>query len=432
MSLDFFVNSIEGGYLKNPNDSYREFQQDLINELFDNTTAKYTIKEQDGIGTSTYHDIEVWLDYIVGMTSSGVKNGIDFTQIMFQELDHQIIQGRYYIFDNNYHISYFDNRYDGVERSIAVRRCNNVMKMVDPRDGSIFSIPCVIDYDMSSPSQQVSRYIITPNNHASVIVQGNNDTLELFKLNTRFMFSGRPFKLLAYQNALLYDENLQKPTILYLDLYLDEIHAQDDIENNLAYNGEYNYTIEIDSTDMGLTKGDSGQLTATILLDGVETNGNVIWSSSNEMAVVVKDDGRYYLTGDVGDSAIITATLGNNALVQSSITISIVNEQSINANIVIDPMFDKIRQYETITFSVKAMYGDMLIDSPTSVVISLAEDGMLLSNDYLTITQLENQWEIQSNAIIQTPQILYITIENDEPMFTITQQFPLKLTSMFG
>lgn len=432
MSLDFFVNSIEGGYLKNPNDSYREFQQDLINELFDNTTAKYTIKEQDGIGTSTYHDIEVWLDYIVGMTSSDVKNGIDFTQIMFQELDHPIIQGRYYIFDNNYHIAYFDNRYDGVEKSIAVRKCNNIMRITDPRDGSIFSIPCVIDYDMSSPSQQVSRYIITPNNHASVIVQANDDTLELFKLNTRFIFGGRPFKLLAYQNALLYDENLQKPTILYLDLYLDEIHPQDDIENNLAYNGEYNYTIEIDSTDMELTKGASGKLTSTILLDGVEVDRDVKWSSSNEMVIVVKDDGRYYLTGDVGESAIITANLGNNTNVQSSITISIVEEQSITPNIIFEPMFDKIRQYETINFSVKVMYGDTMIDNLTNVSISLSENEILLSNDYLIMSHIEEQWSIQSKSITLESQILYITIENDDPMFHITQQFSLKLTSMFG
>ena len=277
VSLPYFENALSGGCLQEPREYFRDLQQAAIDGLFDCTSAKYTVQEQDAIGASTYHDIDVWLDYIVGTTSTGIKNGIDFTQLMFQDIDHETIQGLYYIFDNNYHISYFYNRYDGLEKALAVRRCNNAMRIVDPENGSIFSIPCVIDYDMTSPNQQVSSYIITPNNHAVVMVQGNADTLRLFKLNTRYMFNGRPFKLLAYQNALLYDLDYQQPTLLYLDLYLDELHEQDDIENNLAYNGEYDYTIQIDADDMELTTGATGTLGATVLLNGTETKKNVVW-----------------------------------------------------------------------------------------------------------------------------------------------------------
>src|SRR5699024_8365125 len=113
---------------------------------------KYTVQEQDAMGASTYHNVDVWLDYIVGTTSSGVKNGWDFTQLMFRDIDHPVFQGLYYIFDDNYHISYFYNKHDGLEKALAVRRCNNFMRIIDPENGSIFSIPCVIDYDMTSPS----------------------------------------------------------------------------------------------------------------------------------------------------------------------------------------------------------------------------------------------------------------------------------------
>jgi hypothetical protein len=108
--------------------------------------------------------------------------------------------------------------------------------MIDPKDGSIFSIPCCVDYDMSAPSLQVSRYINTPNNHAVVIVQGNSDTIRLFKTNTRFLLSGRPFKLLGYQNAVEYDLSNTNDTLLYLDLFLDEIHAGDNFELGIADN----------------------------------------------------------------------------------------------------------------------------------------------------------------------------------------------------
>ena len=431
MSLPYFENALNGGYIQSPNDYFRDLQQAAIDNLFDCTSARYTVQEQDAIGASTYHDIDVWLDYIVGTTSSGIKNGIDFTQLMFQDIDHETIQGLYYIFDNNYHISYFYNRYDGLEKSLAVRKCNNAMKIIDPENGSIFSIPCVIDYDMTSPSQQVSSYIITPNNHAIVMVQGNADTLRLFKLNTRYMFNGRPFKLLAYQNALLYDLQNQTPTLLYLDLYLDELHDKDDVANGLAYNGEYNYSVQIDADDMELTNGETGILTTTVVLNGEEVNGSVVWSSSDTNVVRIDSAGQYTVVGTSGSSAVITATLQGNTAVTSTITIQVVDVQSVQPLVVLNPTFSKIRQYESINFIVEVMYGSTMV-VPDNVIVSLSQDSQVLTNQYLTITKSESQYEITANAIAQNPQVLYITVQNTTPSFQTTEQFTLNVVSMFG
>ena len=431
MSLPYFENVLNGGYIQSPNDYFRDLQQAAIDNLFDCTSAKYTVQEQDAIGASTYHDIDVWLDYIVGTTSSGVKNGNDFTQLMFRDIGHETIQGLYYIFDNNYHISYFYNKYDGLEKALAVRRCNNAMRIVDPENGSVFSIPCVIDYDMTSPSQQVSSYIITPNNHATVMVQGNTDTLRLFKLNTRYMFNGRPFKLLAYQNAILYDLQNQTPTLLYLDLYLDELHDKDDIENNLAYNGDYDYTIQIDADDMELTNGSTGVLTTTVTLNGVEAERNVLWESSNPEVVTINIGGQYQVVGDSGTSATITAILDGNTNVASSIAIQVVDEQVVQPLVTINPTFNKIRQYESITFSVEAVYGSVVV-MPETIQISLAQENQVLSNQYLTITQSGSQYIITANAIAPDPQILYVTVQNNSPSFQTIQQFTLNVVSMLG
>lgn len=431
MSLSYFENALDSGYLQSPNDYFRDLQQAAVDGLFDCTSAKYTVKEQDDIGSPTYHDIDVWLDYIVGTTSSGVKQGTDFTQLMFRDIDHHIVQGLYYIFEDNYHISYFYNRHDGLEKSVAVRRCNNAMRIVDPENGAIFSIPCVIDYDMTSPSQQVSSYIITPNNHAVVMVQGNADTLRLFKLNTRYMFNGRPFKLLAYQNAIWYDLQNEEPTLLYLDLYLDELHDKDDIANGLAYNGEYDYAIQIDADDMELTNGSTGTLAATVTLNGTEVSGNVAWSSSNTAVVTIDSSGQYQVVGDSGTSVTITATLEGNSSIISSISIQVVDEQSIQPLVTINPLFGKIRQYESITFTVEAMYGSGLV-TPDTVQVSLVQGSQVLSNQYLTITQLGSQYTITANTIPTEPQTLYITVQNTEPSFQTTQQFTLNVVSMLG
>lgn len=429
--LPYFENSLNSGYLQNPNDYFKDLQQAAIDGLFDCTSAKYTVQEQDAIGASTYHDIDVWLDYIVGTTSSGVKQGADFTQLMFRDIEHPVVQGLYYIFDDNYHISYFYNKYDGLEKALAVRRCNNAMRIIDPENGAIFSIPCVIDYDMTSPSQQVSSYIITPNNHAAVMVQGNADTLRLFKLNTRYMFNGRPFKLLAYQNAILYNLQNQVPTLLYLDLYLDELHDKDDIENGIAYNGEYDYAIQIDADDMGLTNGSFGTLTATVTLNGIEVDSNVVWASSNASVVTIDSSGQYRVVGGSGTSATVTATLEGNPIVTSSITIQVVDEQSIQPLVTINPLFSKIRQYESITFEVEVMYGSNLV-TPDIIQVSLVQGNQVLSNQYLTITQLGSQYTITANAIPTAPQTLYVTVQNTSPSFQTTQQFTLNVVSMFG
>lgn len=431
MSLPYFENALSGEYLQTPNDYFRDLQQAAVDNLFDCTSAKYTIQEQDAIGSSTYHNVDVWLDYIVGTTSSGVKNGNDFTQLMFRDIDHFTIQGLYYIFDDNYHISYFYNKYDGLEKALAVRRCNNVMRIVDPENGSVFSIPCVIDYDMTSPSQQVSSYILTPNNHATVMVQGNSDTLRLFKLNTRYMFNGRSFKLLAYQNAILYDLQNQTPTLLYLDLYLDELHDKDDVENELAYNGEYDYTIQIDANNMELINGSMGALTATVTLNGSEIDGNVVWSSSDASVVTIDSNGQYQVVGDSGTSATITAMLGGNTNLTSTITIQVVEAQSVQPLVTLNPLFGKIRQYESIAFVVEVVYGSTVI-TPESVQVSLTQGSQVLSNQYLTITQSESQYTITANAIATEPQILYVTVQNTSPSFQVTEQFTLNVVSMLG
>jgi hypothetical protein len=431
VSLPYFENALSGGYLQTPNDYFRDLQQAAIDNLFDCTSARYTVQEQDAIGASTYHDIDVWLDYIVGTTSSGVKQGADFTQLMFRDIEHPVFQGLYYIFDDNYHISYFYNRYDGLEKALAVRRCNNAMRIVDPDNGSIFSIPCVIDYDMTSPSQQVSSYIITPNNHAVVMVQGNKDTLRLFKLNTRYIFNGRPFKLLAYQNALLQDLSNQNPTLLYLDLYLDEIHDKDDIENGLAYNGEYIYNIQIDADNMELSNGVKGNLSATITLNGEEVKRNVLWASSNEDAVLINVAGGYTIIGSSGSSTTITATLDGNPNVSSTITIQVVDSQVVKPLILINPAFNKIRQFESIDFSIEVMYGSTLL-VPQNITLSLSETGQVLSNQYLTITQSGSRYIITANTVATTPQILYVSVQNASPDFQITAQFTLNVVSMLG
>lgn len=427
----FIQLDIDSGMLNQPNEKYRELQQAYIDQEWDNTTSRYVVKEQIGFGASIYNDIEVWIDYVVGLGSRGTTNGDDFKRLIFQSIDHEIKRGLYYQFDGNYWITYFTDAYNSIVKDCGVRRCNNVMRIIDPENGSIFSIPCVIDYDMTSPSQQVSSYIITPNNHATVMVQGNADTLRLFKLNTRYIFGGRPFKLLAYQNALIDESISPNPTLLYLDLYLDELHANDSIENQLADNGVYQYSIEIDSANMELTTGTTGTLGASIALNGEEVNREIVWASSDTSVATVDAEGNYKVVGTDGQSCQITATLKGNVNVTASIDIAVVSAESLQAKIILEPTFNRVRQYETVDFTVKASYGSQLY-TPTNVTVSLSQDSIVLSNQYLSIQQSQDGYQITGIRIAPNPQTLYVSVQNDSPEFTATSQFQIEATSMMG
>lgn len=235
-------------YQSDPNDYYRDLMQSFIDAQWYDTSAKTPenggqLFEQAAIGSSEYNEIEAWIKPTVATTTRGFTDPTDFNTLIFKSIDHTVPRGLLYQFDGNYWLVHDSGKFDGLPKSVGIRRCNNVMRIRDDDNDTIFTIPCIIDYDMGSPSVQVSTALITPNNHAVVMVQGNDDTLRLFKYNTRYILGGRPFKLYSWQNAIN-AAGMSKPTLLYLDLYLDEAHAGDDIENQLADNSSIDYPMD--------------------------------------------------------------------------------------------------------------------------------------------------------------------------------------------
>lgn len=227
-----------------PNDYYRDLAQAFIDASWTNNAAKTPengdsdIYEQSAIGSSEFNKIEAWVKNTVGDVTTGMRDSADYLKIYFRDIGHTVPRGLYYKFHDNWWICNEYGHFSGIADDAGLRRCNNFLRIIDPESGELFTAPCVVDYDMSSPSAQVSRYIITPNNHAVVMCQGNADTIRLFQTNKRFILGGRPFKLYGYQNAINLNLETQYDTLLYLDLYLDEIHDKDDLINQVAYNGE--------------------------------------------------------------------------------------------------------------------------------------------------------------------------------------------------
>lgn len=418
MALRFFENSLESGMLTDPNTFYHEQQQAFQTAQWDNTSARKTIFEQDDFGVDSYHEIECWTTEVIGTTSTFMKNGQDYMMVLFENIDKHCERGLMYKYDDNYWLADFTNPEEGLGSEITLRRCNNWLRMIDPDNGSIFSIPCVIDYDMTSPSAQVSRSIITPNNHASVFVQANKDTLRLFTYNTRFMLRGRPFKLLAFQDTLNRTLSEQDPPILYLDLYLDELHAKDDIQNQLADNGDFIYSIIASVDNLKVTQGAIGKLDASVLLNGNEVARKIIWTSNSKDLKII--DNSYEVSPIASGNIIITGTLEGNPQIKIEIPVVIVEQQENSIEIDFEPMFNKIRQHESIAIYPQFSMNGVSI-KPDSYNI-IAGTGISLSED-------SGNWIVKGEKLNKST---YIEIEAEYKGVKTSKKFSVSVVSMFG
>lgn len=414
-------------YQPSPNDMYRELMQAFIDEQWTNTSAKTpgnngALQEQDGIGDPCYHCVEAWVKPTVVSTSTGQKDTYDFIQVIFKNINHQSARGLYYRYCGDYWIVHDSGMFDGLPRGVGLRRCNNWLRIIDPDNGALFQAPCVVEYDMSAPSLQVSKYINTPNNHAKVLVQGNADTLRLFAYNTRYILNGRPFKLYAWQNAIN-GAGDDIPTYLRLDLFLDERHDGDDLPNRLADNGRFDYAITLESDSYTLAPNATGVFAPIVTLNGNEVKRDIVWCA-NPRVLEVDADGKYTVWGNVGDTTKLTALLKGNPDVAATATVAVTESALDVWNIDIDPAISIIRQYESFDITVTA-YKNGVAQSDATIKV-------VCDSPALSIMPVKaGVWRFTGISITQEPVIVNIGVEYDGAS-VLSKTIDMTVVSMLG
>ena len=422
MANKFFENEMIMGMCMTPNDAYRGAQQAFIDDQWENTAVETVVEEQDYIGADTFHKIHVWMSKVIGTTTTFMKNGTDYRSLMYKELDYFPERGTYFKYDNNYWISDFVNPSDGVVGGNTIRRCTNFLRIVDPENGSIFTAPCVLDYDMTSPSVQVSNAIITPNNHAIVIVQANSDTMRLFTYNKRFIIGGRAFKLTAYQNALMANVEEKEPTILYLDLSLDELHDGDDLVNQVANNGAYDYAIVLNHSDFTIPDtAESIDIVAYATLNGEQIDRPILWCSSNNSVVTIKE-GKAQVVGK--GVATLRAWLKGNYDIYAEVKITVADKQEIVPVVIMENAFDSIRQFE-IKYAQFSVNGEKLTNLVCAFNKGVTDNNVLrLSSDGFTMTV---------ECINPSKDVQTLYVEGDTESYGhVSAQFNIRALSMMG
>lgn len=217
-----------------PNEYYREHMQELINSQWDNTTRLYTVQEEYPYASLSFRNVEVHMTHALDK-STNKKQGDDFRELIFKDIDYNVRLGNYYKFDNANWIAVNLDEANLTTKNIIIRRCNNILKW-KKLDGTICSYPCILNYDVTSNNPLIDNNIITPNNKIGITVQANTNTLSL-KVNKRFLFGGRPFKIIGYNNYMI-DTISGSQSIMYIEVQLDEISPYDDFVNGIAYNLE--------------------------------------------------------------------------------------------------------------------------------------------------------------------------------------------------
>lgn len=401
-----------------PNDDYRNDMQAFINAQWDNATTMFSVNEETEVGTFTFNPIEVHINHVINESTTGRKNGNDFRKLIFQELTHRSVRGRIYQFDNNYWITTYTDDYDSIVNSIIVRRCNNIAKYMDTITGEIIEVPCILDYTATSPSPKYSEDIVTPDNHVILIVQGNTKTIP-WKQNQRFIFNGRPFKITGFNNYMQNSYVDQNTTLLYFDLYLDEIQPGDDIINNIANRYDYDYTVNILQKNFSALKGDTGKLTAEVKLNGVVVKRDIIWSCNPSSNAIINDLGEYTILSDAGTEVEFMASTGQYNQVQGTITCQVVDSLPQVKTLVIDPVLDSVPQGQSRTFSVN-IFSDGI---KQSTEINYATSGAS-PNNYI-INRNGNEFTLTNLKMTTVPLLIMFSADN------IIETLEVKLKSAF-
>ena len=399
-----------------PYNHYVNQIQALINDRWDNSTQNnFNVWQEKPFASGQYELVDVSIDTGVDI-GTGYKKGEDFKIFSHKDISHEVQLGTMFKTDADYWICINTNAYASAINSCEVRRCNNILKWINPDNGYVYQQWCVIEYELSKPQPSKDKDVVVANGHISIIVQGNDLTRAIHK-NQRFIFNGQPYKLAGFQTLLDDHANQTVTNLIYMDMYLDLEKPSDDLYNMIADAGDYIYTIDLHPDFTEQVSGFIGKMDATVYLNGDEVQRNVVWTGNDR--VRVDEYGNYTLIGAVDDIATITATLEGNPMVFDKQSITIVESMDDNYEIVISPIISEVRLQQPQSFSVYLYNNGVQQNDDISVVVSG------LDESYYTLIQNGHDFILSARKVSSMPLKLTFTSNG------ISQDMNVSLRSFF-
>jgi len=387
-----------------PKEDWIDDFQEFVNSEFYNSSSWFTIQEETSFGAGTYSNIDARVNYVFNPTT-GQNMGDDWKILMFSDIDKQVSYGSLFLFDSNYWVTVNVENKKNLTSTCIVRRCNNTLRWLEEETGAIYSVPCVLDYNIQENRNYSSAMsaIVNPSGILQVISQLNSYSNKITP-NKRFLF-GNADNWIGYKvfgGGVNNFNNLETMTnssngILKLTLGVDFVNEEtDDLVNGIADVDENVYTITI----VGVTSGEistQSQLSANVYLNGSIVARDVVWSSDDDDIVTVSATGLVTFVG-LG-VAQVCATLTDNSTVQ---TCSSVETLAIAANeyvIKITPTTNYILEDDEGTFVVN-LYLDGVLQADEFVFTIVPSD---VPSDNYTFTVIDgNTFKIENDEMFLT------------------------------
>lgn len=402
--VDLYANNI----WKTPEEHYKNFNQAIMDSYWQDTTQIRTIKEENYPFDNTYVEQEALVDTVSEFITNTQKVSGDYIKVTFRDIDHTLNhRGQKYLYapdgvSENTYLCYDKlNPLTQIPDFKAIR-CNNHLTIM-LEDGSIIKEPCAIGYEITSTNNNTTKDATVNQRRMVILVQGNNNTKDI-KLNQRFIFQHKQAYKITEMNVLNQEDYNDENVTLYT-LYVEwsTLSAQDNLELNVADYYQYDYKLSINSTDLSLSNGATGQLTSTVLLNDAETtNVPVQWSTSDVSVVTIDSQGNYHVIGESGSTASITCSIMGHTEVSNSIDLSVVATPVVVKELIVSPSgtISLLQNREqTITYGVYAngvLQPDVVTVSPSGAntsnytivygVNSLTVKNILKSTTSLTLT----------------------------------------------
>ena len=381
--LDNYLNNLS----EQPSTYYHNFSQALFDEYFyDNMNIKQ-IKEQAYPFTDVYTEYDCVIDTVSDISTNTNKVSGDYINILFKDIDHTLNhRGQKYLYkpdgiNENTYLCYDKLQPLSIVPDFKAIRCNNHLTIM-LSDGTIVKEPCSIGYEMSATNNGITKDGTIAQRRLVCLVQGNSNTKDI-KLNQRFILQHRQAFKITEMNVLNQEDAVSEDVTLYT-FYIEwsSILPTDNLELNLADYYQSNYTLKINSSNLSLSQGATGQLSATVTLnDAIVTGTPLKWSTSHSDVIKIDSQGNYQVVGLNGSTSLITCSIDGNETIYDTINVIVADTPTINKEIIINPSsnFDILQG-----ISKDITYGVYDGNTLTSDVIMVTPSGANVNNYTLT------------------------------------------------
>ncbi len=363
---------------KSPKNSFsNDFQKNLDME-FKTSTDWYTIKEEFPTMSKNFVDIDVRVNHAIN-TRTGQHLGDDYKIILFQNLDHVSNVGYMYLFDDNYWIVINSEGIKNLAASSVVKRCNNVLKWIDPETGAILTSPCSINYDIKQNRDYstAGSSLVLPSGFIEVVTQFNETTNKI-QPSQRFLFGNTDnwvgYKIMGggidnYNNLKTSDNS--STGLLKLTMTVGQSNpTTDDFVNGVADAFEDIYTIKINKNSISIENGQTFSLSAEVKINGIIFDKSVAWSSDNLLVARVDSSG--LVTTISPGMATIKCEIDGNSSVYDECLISVISSPSNNYEIILDPSTNSILEGSVEIYSVYLWLNDVVQSDTFTITVDIS------------------------------------------------------------